>query len=314
MKRQDFEFLVTLLRENAGWDFDEEQYFVVDKKMSNFIREKGYASVEELIAELKLGSRPLIAQVVESMAFSDTSFYRDYDVFTRFENSLLPNLRENNRASKKLRFWSLGCSTGQETYSIAFAIKRKFIGLDSWDINILGTDLSSIAIAKAQRGQYNNFEVQMGLNARMILEFFHQDSNNQWSINEDIAKMVEFRRYNMLDDVTYTSKYEVIFCRNVLRYFAPEYQQQILERISNCQNRGGILYLGKNEHIPGIEEYYEKLGGYNCVYVCKGVEKHQSSEPISQIPSATTGNGMPKFVRPDILSTKRPLASEFIGK
>ena len=313
MKKQDFEFLVTLLRDNAGWEFDEEQYFVVDKKMSNFIREKGYASVEELIAELKIGSRPLIAQVVESMAFSDTSFYRDYDVFTRFENSLLPNLRENNRASKRLHFWSLGCSTGQETYSMAFAVKRKFIGLDNWDISILGTDISSLAISKAQRGVYNNFEVQMGLNAKMILEFFRQDGNNQWQVNEDIAKMVEFRRYNMLDDVTFTSMYEVIFCRNVLRYFAAEYQQQILQRISSCQNPGGILYLGKNEHIPGIEEYYEKLAGYNCVYVCKGVG---SGKPrLSESPETVLSeNGMPKFVRPDVLTAKRPLASEFIKK
>ena len=98
MKRQDFEFLVNLLRQNAGWDFDEEQYFVVDKKISNFIREKGYASVEDLIDELKVGAKPLISQVVESLALSDTCFYRDYDVFNRFENSVLPNLRENNRA------------------------------------------------------------------------------------------------------------------------------------------------------------------------------------------------------------------------
>lgn len=312
MKRQDFEFLVTLLRENAGWEFDEEQYFVVDKKVSNFIREKGYASVEELIAELKGGSRPLIAQVVENMAFSDTSFYRDYNVFARFESSLLPNLRESNRASKKLRFWSLGCSSGQETYSMAFAIKRKFIGLDNWEISILGTDISSLAIAKAQRGVYNNFEVQMGLNARMILEFFHQDGSDQWQVNDDIAKMVEFRRYNMLDDVTFTSTYEVIFCRNVLRYFAAEYQQMILQRISRCQNAGGILCLGKNEHIPGIEKYYDKLDGYNCFYVCKGITDNKNNPPSGKNDS-TAESGMPRFVRPDIL-TSRPLASEFIKK
>lgn len=313
MKKQDFEFLVTLLRENAGWEFDEEQYFVVDKKVSNFIREKGYASVEELIAELKIGSRPLIAQVVESMAFSDTSFYRDYDVFTRFENSLLPSLRENNRASKKLRFWSLGCSTGQETYSMAFAVKRKFTGLDNWDISILGTDISSLAIAKAQRGVYNNFEAQMGLNARMILEFFHPDGNNQWQVNDDIVKMVDFRRYNMLDDVTFTSKYEVIFCRNVLRYFAAEYQQLILQRISRCQNPGGILYLGKNEHIGGIEEYYDKVEGYNGVYACKAVGKDKPRLSVSP-GNVSSDNGMPRFVRPDTLTVKRPLASEFIKK
>mgnify|MGYP000838172175 FL=1 len=154
MKRQDFEFLVNLLRQNAGWDFDEEQYFVVDKKISNFIREKGYASVEDLIDELKVGAKPLISQVVESLALSDTCFYRDYDVFNRFENSVLPNLRENNRAAKKLRFWSLGCSTGQETYSIAMGVRKKFLGLDDWKIDIIGTDISSVAISKAQRGLY----------------------------------------------------------------------------------------------------------------------------------------------------------------
>ena len=300
MKKQDFEFLTLLLKEHAGWDFDEEQYFVVDKKISNFIREKGYSSVEELISELKIGNRTLIAQVVENMVFSDTSFYRDFDIFSRFENSLLPNLKENNRAGKKLRFWSLGCSSGQETYSIAFALKRKFVGLEHWNISILGTDISSVAISKAQRGIYNNFEVQMGLNAKMILDFFHQ-IGSQWQINDEIAKMVEFRRYNMLDTIAFTSKYEVIYCRNVLRYFTKENQEIILERISQCQNQGGILYLGKNEHIPGIEKFYDKLQGYNGVYACKGnsEEKPHLSMSSSQ---GETPEEMPRFIRPNLLS------------
>lgn len=302
MKKQDFEYLVDLLKENAGWEFDEEQYFIVDKKISNFIREKGYTSVEELISELKTGNKPLISRVVESMAFSDTSFYRDYDVFNRFEESILPNIRESNRASKKIRFWSLGCSTGQEAYSIAFAIKRKFIGLDNWDINILGTDISSFAISKAQRGIYNNFEVQMGLSAKMILEFFHQE-DGQWVVNNETAKMVEFRRYNMLDNLTFTSKYEVIFCRNVLRYFTSEHRKNILKQISRCQHKGGILYLGKNEHIPEINEFYTKLDGYNCVYTNNGL----SSEKPKL--SASPDNGvsdyeMPSFVRPDVFKRK----------
>ena len=134
MRKSDFEFLTSLLRQYAGWDFNEEQYFVVDRKISNFIREKNYPDVEDLIDELKLGARALISQVVESLALSDTSFYRDFDVFQRFETILLPNLRENNRSSKKIRFWSLGCATGQEAYSIAMAVKNTVWG---WMIGIL---------------------------------------------------------------------------------------------------------------------------------------------------------------------------------
>lgn len=314
MKRQDFEFLVNLLRQNAGWDFDEEQYFVVDKKISNFIREKGYASVEDLIDELKVGAKPLISQVVESLALSDTCFYRDYDVFSRFENSVLTNLRENNRATKKLRLWSLGCSTGQETYSIAMGVRKKFLGLDDWKIDIIGTDISSVAISKAQRGLYSNFEVQMGLNVRTILDYFHKDGE-QWMVNDDIRKMVEFRRYNLLDDIALTDKFEVIFCRNVLRFFTPEYQRQILARLSNSQTQGGILYLGKNEHIPCIDEFYEKLSGYNCVYMSRGI--NMAKLKLVQNPRevlAEDKEEMPSFVRPSGIFKKRPFVSSVFDK
>lgn len=301
MRKQDFDFLVNLLLENAGWEFDEEQYFIIDKKISNFVREKGYTSVEELVAELKVGNKALIANVVENMAFSDTSFYRDHDIFCQFEDNILPRIRENNRAGKKLKIWSLGCSTGQETYSIAFAIKRKFIGIDNWNINILGTDISSYAIAKAQHAVYNNFEVQMGLSAQMILEFFHQDGND-WKINNDISKMVEFRRYNMLDKLTLMSQYDVIFCRNVLRYFTKDYQQKILAQISNSQPKGGILYLGKNEYIQEIEKYYHPLDGYECVYINKGGFNHTSQNTILPNTVARSENKMPSFVRPDMFN------------
>lgn len=313
MKKQDFEFLINLLRQNAGWEFDEEQYFVIDKKISNFIREKAYPSVEDLIAELKIGSRALIAQVVESMAFSDTAFCRDYDVYEQFQEVLLPRIIDSNRSGKKLRFWSLGCSTGQETYSVAFALRKKLVGIENWDINILGTDISSLAIAKAQKGLYNNFEVQMGLSARSILEFFISEGE-QWRINPDISKFVEFRRYNMLDRLTTNALYDVIICRNVLRYFAPEYQEQILARISQVQTPNGILYLGKNEHIPAVEKFYEKVNGFNCAYMCcnVGLERPRLQD-ISASPNSES-LAMPSFVRPNMLTEKRPFASEAFKK
>lgn len=296
MKKQDFEFLTSLLRQYAGWDFDEEQYFVVDKKISNFIREKNYPNVEDLIDELKLGSRALIGQVVESLALSETSFYRDYDVFQRFETILLPNLRENNRATKKIRFWSLGCSTGQEAYSIAMAVRNTVLGLNDWNIEILGSDLSAEAINIAQKGIYNNFEIQTGLNAKSILKFFHQEGSN-WVVNDDLRNMINFRRYNLLEDITFSNKFDVIFCRNVLRFFSPEYQRMLLAKISSYQAQGGVLYLGKNEHLDGIDDFYNKLPGFNCVYVSKLTSAAQDVA-IQKVSGEAPADVMPSFVRP----------------
>ena len=101
MRKSDYHYLLGLLKDNAGWDFDDDEYFIIDKKMYNFVREKGYASVEELIAELKMGQKALLWQVVEALALSETSFYRDYKVFKNFEDTILPHIRELNRGAKK---------------------------------------------------------------------------------------------------------------------------------------------------------------------------------------------------------------------
>ena len=299
MRRQDFEFLLDLLKQNAGWEFDEAQYFIIDKKMTNFIREKGYNSVEDLVLELKTGNRQLTSQVVEAMAFSDTSFFRDYDVFYRFQKVLLPILKQKCRAAKKLNIWSLGCSTGQETYSAAMAIAKADNMFADWEINILGSDLSSLAINKAQRGVYNNFEIQTGLNVRLILEFFDY-SDEQWHIKDELKKNVEFRRYNMLEEAIVKSKFEVVFCRNVLRYFAPEYQDDILRRISEKQPQGGYLYLGRNEVVPAVEKYYYKLDGNSGAYVAIGnTSVNTDSNNLSV--SVPKNDAMPSFVKPSNL-------------
>ena len=300
MRRHDFEFLLDLLRENAGWEFDETKYFIIDKKISNFIREKDYNSVEDLVLELKTGNRPLISQVVEAMAFSDTSFFRDIDVFYKFEHHLLPLLKEKCRAAKKLNIWSLGCSTGQEAYSAAIALLRNSKMFADWEIGIIGSDLSSLAINKAQRGVYNNFEIQTGLNAQTIIDYFTYDDEH-WYICDELKNMIEFRRYNMLEQAIVKSKFEVVFCRNVLRYFTAEHQDDILRRISEKQPQGGYLYLGKNEHIPAVEKYYYRLDDASGAYVAIGnTTKLNVSSGNLGVASADK-DAMPTFVRPNSL-------------
>lgn len=291
MKRQDFDFLVSLLKEQTGWEFDEALYFIMDKKITAFLREKKFANVEDLIVMLKSGNKPLISQVVEALTFSETSFFKNCDVFYKFQNVLLPILREKCRATKKINIWSLGCSTGQEAYSIALIFDKESRQFANWDINILGSDISSLAINKAQKGIYNNFEIQSGLNAQDIIDYFYY-IDDQWMINDNIKNMVEFRRYNLLEKPIVKTKLEVIFCRNVLRYFAKEYLDNILHKIRLTQPRGGYLYLGKSEIVPLIDRYYDYDNTIGA-YVAKG----DFDAPI-RAANALEDINMPSFVKP----------------
>lgn len=314
MRKSDFDYLIGLLRQNAGWEFGEEEYFIIDKKMYNFVCEKGYASVEELIAELKIGQKALLWQVVEALALSETYFYRDYRVFKNFEETILPHIRELNRGAKKLRIWSLGCSSGQETYSIAMAVKNKLLGVGDWDINIIGTDLSTVSITKAQKGAYSQFEIQRGLNARMIIDNFHQERDT-WVINDDIMHMVEFRRYNLIDDLAFSEKFDIVFCRNVLHFFGPKLQRELLEKIYSRQAEGGFLYLGYHENIFGLEDFYEPVKGLNCLFQAK-LLANKTEKPVDEIIKSESPKeeNMPSFVRPTNLSYRRPVIAETLKK
>lgn len=295
MRKGDFLLLLNLLKENSGWKFDESQYFIIYKKLNNFIREKNYVSIDTLLDDLKKGNKQLISQVVEAMAFSDTSFFRDYDIFYQFETVILPKLKEKCRASKKLNIWSLGCSTGQEAYSIAMIIDKNHKMFADWNVNIHASDLSADAISKAQHGVYSNFEVQTGLNAHMILQYFSQNGDN-WNISDKIKKMIDFRKYNLLNEAIVKSKFEVVFCRNVLRYFAPEFQDLLLKRIRETQPQGGYLYLGKGEHLSSIEKYYQKIDNKG-IYVA--VENSISNTSSKNLSVRSLGkDSLPSFVKP----------------
>ena len=316
MNKNDFDYLLNGLEENAGWHFTEDDFFVIDKKITNFVREKGYASVEELIDELRLEQKPFINQLVEAMAMLDTSFFRTYALFKQLEESILPYLREYNRGLKKLRVWSAGCSTGQETYSLAIAIKRSLLNVRDWDIDIIGTDLSSMAINKAQKGTYNKFEIQMGMNARTIINNFHPDKDC-WQVNDELMEMVQFRQFNLLDEMINPDKFDVIFCRNVLYLFRKEQQIEILKKLFEHQTFGGLLYIGEHEKLPGIEEFYTKVPGFECLYQAKNqADRIGSPSPLAKTENNQSGapaSAMPSFVKPEKLF-ERPTISSLLKR
>lgn len=311
MRKSDFDFLINLLNRQAGWNFSEREYFSIDKKISNFIREKGFGSVEDLITELKSGQKALISQVIETLALADTRFFRDWNVFQQFEQYVLPLVKETNRNIKKLRILSLGCSSGQEVYSIAIAVNKVF-PFNDWQIDIIGTDLSSAAIAKAQRGYYDQFEIQNGLKAELMIDNFTLDGTN-WKVNDNIKKMVEFRRYNLLDEATFKEDFDVIFCRNVLRFFTPELQEKLCAKIHSMHVPGGILYVGKGENIEGLDKFYGVVPGMSCAHQYRELKEDSLTEP--SVPFVDIANDdTPHFIRPASLMNRRPLMSDILRK
>lgn len=308
MKKNDFEYILQLLRKYAGWNLSADNYFLIDNKIHNFVCEKGYVNSDELVQELRMGQKSILWQVIEALTFSDTYFFRDYPVFKSFEQVILPRIREINRSSKKLRIWSLGCSTGQEAYSIGISIMDKLHTASDWNISILGTDISTPAITKAQKGAYSQFEVQMGMNIRRIMKYFHKEGT-EWVINQDVSDNIKFLRYNILDKLSNTEPFDIIFCRYLLGYCTPEKQRELIEKIHSYQVPGGFLYLGLNENIANIDEYYNKIDAIPCLYQAK--VKNMSNNKTKQIHSDKNHKSMPTLQRPENKKRLNALDDEY---
>ena len=191
-------------------------------------------------------------------------------------------------------------------------VKHKLLGAKDWNVTITGTDISSYSISRAQKGAYSQFDVQMGLNMRQILENFHLEGG-MWQINDDIAAMVEFRRYNLMDELTHSDKYDIIFCRYVLQYFPPEIQRKLIAKIYSRQMPSGFLYLGMNETVNALNEFYQPVNGIECLYQAKpNVEIPVFEDDVASAPQvkpqSNDEDDIPSFVRPQNLTFRAPPA------
>jgi chemotaxis protein methyltransferase CheR len=187
------------------------------------------------------------------------------------------------RTNKRLRIWSAACSTGQEAYSLAMILKEQGPKLAGWTFDIIGTDISSEVLARAQAGVYTQFEVQRGLPIQFLVKYFKQDGD-KWQIAPEIRSMVRYQEFNLLNEPASLGSFDVVFCRNVLIYFDQKAKTAILERVSKLLPPDGLLYLGGAETVLGVSDKFEPLAGHRGIYALTGA-KPAAAAPAAPAPS-----------------------------
>ncbi len=186
------------------------------------------------------------------LTVGETYFFRERKSFEVLEQSILPGLIDaRRRTGKRLRFWSAGCSTGEEPYSIAILLDKLIPDLKDWNITILATDINTVALQKADEGIYSDWSFR-DTPPFFKDKYFERVNGNRYLLLSDIRKMVTFSYLNLSEDVypalqTNTNAMDVIFCRNVLMYFAPEHIKRVAERFYRSFVDGGWLIVSPVE-------------------------------------------------------------------
>jgi len=136
---------------------------------------------------------------------------------------------------------------------------------NGWKIEIVGTDISTEILRKAESGAYTQFEVQRGLPVQLLVKYFKQDGD-KWMIDPSLKAMVKYKEFNLLDKLTPLGKFDVVFCRNVLIYFDQETKSRIMGGISELIPDDGLLFLGGAETVVGITDKFKPVPGQRGVY------------------------------------------------
>jgi chemotaxis protein methyltransferase CheR len=265
LSAQQFSALSTLLKDETAVVLETGKEYLVESRLTTLMREEGYATLSDMIDTVLRRVNPILNQrVLLALTTNETSFFRDLAPFEFLKTSVIPELVKNRAATKTLTIWSAACSTGQEPYSLAILLRDNFPELESWNVNILASDLNPQVVVKSETGVYSSLEVNRGLPIQYLIKYFTQ-KGDFFHVNEEVRKMVHFFEQNLIASWP-SAPVDVLFMRNVLIYFDTETKRKIFEKVKAVLAPDGYLFLGTAETPYRISEGFSKVMGVGNVY------------------------------------------------
>jgi chemotaxis protein methyltransferase CheR len=243
--------LAGLLEARTGQQLTMSRRWRIETALSSLLRERGIATLDELITILVMGREPSLSQqVVEALLNNETYFFRDRAPFDLLQRYALPELAKRRNKERRLRIWSAGCSTGQEVYSLSMLFAEEPDKWAGWTVDILGTDVSTGCIDRARHGAYSQFEVQRGLAIGQTIKWFEECADG-WRVVEALRKSARFQVHNLLEAPPHPGGFDIVLCRNVLLYLSPDKKTLAFERLATSMAEDGWLMLGAGETVIG---------------------------------------------------------------
>lgn len=227
---------------------------------------KNQLDYREVVSNLNNCSveRELKKNIIESILTYETYFFREAGHL----KALVHDIKTTKKPAQKLDIISMGCSSGQEIYSISMAIKE-FCPEFFDRLSLYGTDVSEKILLKALEGVYSQREIDRSKNKNIVLKNVISLGNGKFKVSDTIKKKLIKLKYQILKDYKDTKTYDYIFCKNVMIYFTPDVRSRVIDKIVNQSMKSGSkLFVGMCESAnhPQLKKvkhsnhtYYQKI-------------------------------------------------------
>ncbi len=284
LTQASFDTIAGLLKARSGLIIGKDKIYLLETRLTGILKRERLADLNRLADRLRgAGSDGLARDVVEAMTTNESFFFRDDKPFMHFRTQALPRLIAARPAGGTIRIWSAASSSGQEAYSLAMIIAESRGQLGDRKVEIVGTDIARDQLARAREGTYTQFEVQRGLPVQMLMRYFRK-ADSHWRICEPLRAMVQFKEFNLLNDLRPLGRFDAVFCRNVLIYFDQPTKTRVLEAAAGQMAPDGFLYLGGAETVMGITARFAPLPPERGVYGLAGATS-PAAAPRTPVPA-----------------------------
>ena len=280
--RSAIEKIFILLRSQTGQDFSLYKKSTVYRRIE---RRMSLHQIDRIAAYVKfLQENPQETELLfKELLIGVTSFFRDPAAWEQLKKEVIPALLSARPAGGVLRAWAVGCSTGEEAYSLAILFREALSQLKpagNFTLQIFATDLDKEAIDRARTGVYPA-NITADVSPDRLQRFFVQEERGI-RVGKEIREMVVFAPQNVIMDPPFT-KLDVLVCRNLLIYLTQELQKKLLPLFHYSLNPGGILFLGSAETVGTFNDLFSAVDVKARIY--RRAEPALGAKPI-EFPSS----------------------------
>jgi chemotaxis protein methyltransferase CheR len=269
---REFRDLGKLILEETGICLKDSKRMLVQARLAKRLRNLGFASYGayfDYVSQPANGDERV--ELVNCITTNKTDFFRENHHFEFLAKQVIRQAerRPARGGLRRLRLWSAGCSTGEEPYSMAITILETLGSSRGWDIKILASDIDTAVLAKAEAGIYE-VERLGGIAEPTVRKYFQRvDGGVRFAVKENLKELIRFRRINFADAAwPVRTRFDAIFCRNVIIYFDRATQQRLLERLAAYLEPSGYLMMGHSENLYWVNDLLVSQG--NTIYRLRG--------------------------------------------
>ena len=303
---KQFSELLSLVSRIAEIDFSQYKEPTLKRRIARRMMLCNCVSAEKYLAYVKDNPGELSVLHREFLV-GVTNFFRDLPMWRHLEEAVIPVLFDGQAEDPPIKIWSVGCSTGEEAYTIALLLEayRRKNHLER-DFRVYATDVNENAIQSAKDGIYSSSVFEEIPEAFRTSDLINYQAGTL-HISREIRKKMIFSVHNIIEDPPYVNT-DLLICRNMLIYLSPEMQKKVIALFSFSLRKDGFLFLGVAETVPRDKMGFQPLSSAARIY--KNTNKTKlgllRSNLNVQMPQSAF---LPRAGRPHTSSIKRNLAS-----